>query len=227
MCYFAVPVSPRRVRRTLVALLAKCKKCPRQFWGLAISLSSPCDWSIMRRMGRGAYEHNYIRLNLPELEEQTIDPAPVSIALPAELAGQGPADGRPVLRREPGLARNARRRNGPDAANCFTSTRLSAAAKYTARASRAGAGGSRRRSRLTAMTRTSTATWPGFTGAWHLRVTLLCESGTLYVHLDWHAVHYVKGRAGPVIWAGAVSERDHLVLLRSLAHPLGLQAQTR
>ena len=42
-------------------------------------------------MGRGAYEHNYTQLNLPELTAETADPAPVALAVPADLTGQGPA----------------------------------------------------------------------------------------------------------------------------------------
>ena len=38
-------------------------------------------------MGRGAYEHNYTQLNLPELAVQTPDAAPVEVVLPVDLSG--------------------------------------------------------------------------------------------------------------------------------------------
>ena len=49
-----------------------------------------------------------------------------------------------------------------------------------------------RRSAPTATIETSTPTWRGFSGVSPLARDLLTDSGTLYVHLDWHAVHYIK-----------------------------------
>ena len=42
-------------------------------------------------MGRGAYEHNYTQLDLPELAVQEADAAPVAVPLAAELTGDGPS----------------------------------------------------------------------------------------------------------------------------------------
>jgi len=93
-------------------------------------------------MGRGAYEHNYTQLNLPELTAETADPAPVALAVPADLTGQGPA-----------------------AVDLYCAENRALLADQA-------------------------ESWAGRFQLIYLDPPF--ESGTLYVHLDWHAVHYVK-----------------------------------
>ena len=72
----------------------------------------------------------------------------------------------------------------------------------------------------------STTTWPGWSSRLAFCRDLLTESGTLYVHLDWHAVHYAKV-ALDRLFGREAAERDHLVLPRAVAHPQRVQAPAR
>jgi site-specific DNA-methyltransferase (adenine-specific) len=142
-------------------------------------------------MGRGAYEHNYTRLNLPELEAQTIDAAPVAIALPPELAGQGPATVDLYCAENLALLK-AQAANW--AARCqllYVDPPFGSGKVYSARVE-----GARGRQSQAVKAYRDDQDFDGYLAWLYRRLAfardLLCPSGTLYVHLDWHAVHYVK-----------------------------------
>lgn len=142
-------------------------------------------------MGRGAYEHNYTQLNLPELATEATDPAPVAIPLPADLAGTGPAavdlycaENLALLDRM--MSQWAGRFQLIYADPPFSSGKVYAARVDGARGQAAHAVAAYR----------DDQDFDAYL-AWLERRLAICRdlltpSGTLYVHLDWHAVHYVK-----------------------------------
>ena len=56
---------------------------------------------------------------------------------------------------------------------------------------------------------------------------LLAPTGTLYLHLDWHARRLCPPAARRNLWRRPPAQRDHLGLPRPLAHPHRLQPQAR
>jgi DNA modification methylase len=142
-------------------------------------------------MGRGADEHNYTRLDLPELACEGADVAPVAIPLAPELTGDGPAavdlycaDNRALLER---LAGDWAGRyhliylDPPFGSGKVYAARVAGAPGHQAQAIHAYRDD-----------RSFDAYLAWLTERLALMRDLLCDSGLLYVHLDWHAVHYVK-----------------------------------
>lgn len=142
-------------------------------------------------MGRGAYEHRYTELALSELRAAAVDPAPIALTLPAAFTGDGPptadvycAENRTLL------ARLADAWAGRFQL-IYLDPPFGTGKVYAARI-----GGERcRPARAVDAYRDDLAfdaylRWLGDRLA--LMRDLLHETGTLYVHLDWHAVHYVK-----------------------------------
>ena len=142
-------------------------------------------------MGRGAYEHNYTRLNLPELEAQTIDAAPLAIALPPELAGQGPATVDLYCAENLALLEAQAAKWAARCQLLYVDPPFGSGKVYSARVE-----GARGRQSQAVKAYRDDQDFDGYLAWLYRRLAfardLLCPSGTLYVHLDWHAVHYVK-----------------------------------
>ena len=140
-------------------------------------------------MGRGAFEHNYQALDLPELRSATPDQAPVAIALPDVTATDLPAvdlycgDNLDVGRWL--QAQGARFRL------IYLDPPFSSGKRYGARI--AGARGVKS---TVVAAYADDDDFDSYLGWLETRLAvareLLTDDGTLYVHLDWHAVHYVK-----------------------------------
>lgn len=142
-------------------------------------------------MGRGAYEHNYTRLDLPELTADVRDATPLAVPLSSELTGPGPAAVDLYCADNLALFDAL----GDRWANTFQLIYLDppfgSGKVYGARVG--GAPG--RQSQPVNAYRDDQA-FDAYL-AWLDRRLALCrdflaEGGTLYVHLDWHAAHYVK-----------------------------------
>jgi DNA modification methylase len=142
-------------------------------------------------MGRGAYEHNYVRLNLEALAAEADDHSPVPVPLSAELTGNGPvaadvycAENLPLLQAQ--AADWAGRFQVVYLDPPFGSGRV-----YAARVE--GALG--QQSQAVRAYRDD-QDFDAYLQWLYRRLAyardLLCATGTLYVHLDWHAVHYAK-----------------------------------
>lgn len=142
-------------------------------------------------MGRGAYEHNYTRLNLPELSGDSFDTGPVAIPLATELTGGGPitaavycADNLALLERLAGdwAGRFQLLYLDPP----FGSGKVYAARVAGRRGEQAAAVNAYR----------DDQDFDAYLVWLYRRLAfsrdLLADSGTFYIHLDWHAVHYVK-----------------------------------
>jgi DNA modification methylase len=146
---------------------------------------------MMPFMGRGAYEHNYTRLDLPELTSAAADAAPVRLALPRELTGQGSptadvycADNLPLL--ETMTSAWAGRFQ-----LIYLDPPFGSGKTYGARVA-----GSRGQASTAVDAYRDDRAFDDYL-AWLFRRLALCrdllaDSGMLYVHLDWHAVHYAK-----------------------------------
>ena len=142
-------------------------------------------------MGRGRYEHNYTRLNIPALSDAVRDPAPVEIPLAPELTGSGPPDARLYCAENRALLEL----KADDWAGQFQLIYLDppfgSGKAYAARVA-----GSRERQSRQVRAYRDDQDFDAYLGWLNERLAyvrdLLSESGTLYVHLDWHAVHYVK-----------------------------------
>jgi len=142
-------------------------------------------------MGRGTYEHNYTQLDLPELAIQEADAAPVAIPLAAELTGDGPAAVDVYCADNHALLEHA----AADWAGRFQLIYLDppfgSGKVYAARVA-----GSRGTQSQAIDAYRDDLTFDAYLEWLAQRLAfmrdLLCDSGTLYIHLDWHAVHYVK-----------------------------------
>jgi DNA modification methylase len=142
-------------------------------------------------MGRGAYEHNYTQLNLPELLSVEVDPAPVSIPLPPELSGAEP----PAV--DLYCAENLTLLEHMTAAwtgkfqLLYLDPPFGSGKVYAARVD-----GSRQQAAQSVDAYRDDRDFDGYLDWLKCRLAacrdLLSDTGTLYVHLDWHAVHYVK-----------------------------------
>lgn len=142
-------------------------------------------------MGRGAYEHRYTGLDLPELQAPTADSAPAPVALPATLAGDGPATADVYCAENRALLTRMADAWAGRFQLIYLDPPFGSGKVYAARI-----GGARNRpAQAVNAYRDDLAfdaylRWLGDRLA--LMRDLLHATGTLYVHLDWHAVHYVK-----------------------------------
>lgn len=142
-------------------------------------------------MGRGTYEHNYTRLNLPELATLTDDAAPVGVPLPAGLTGSGPAT--VDLYCAENLALFEQMTNGWASRFqlIYLDPPFGSGKVYRARVE-----GERGRTARALDAYRDDQAFDAYLAWLEPRLAacrdLLTPSGTLYVHLDWHAVHYVK-----------------------------------
>ena len=142
-------------------------------------------------MGRGRYEHNYTQLNIPDLLAEEIDNTPVEIPLGPELTGDQPpavelhcAENRALL--EPMADAWAGRFQ-----LIYLDPPFGSGKAYAARV--AGSRGRKsRRVRAYRDDQDFDAYLAWLNERLALARDLLNERGMLYVHLDWHAVHYVK-----------------------------------
>lgn len=142
-------------------------------------------------MGRGAYEHRYTQLDLPELRALAADAAPVALPLAATLIGDGPptadvycAENRALLMRQADAWAGRLQLiylDPPFGSGKVYAARIGGAHDRPARAIDAY----RDDLAFDAYLR-----W--LSDRLALMRDLLDATGTLYVHLDWHAVHYVK-----------------------------------
>ncbi len=142
-------------------------------------------------MGRGAYEHNYTQLNLPELAAVEYDPAPVAIPLAPELTGPGPATVDLYCAENMALWQHMTARWAGRFQVIYVDPPFGSGKTYAARVD----GGRGRRAQAVAAYRDD-QDFDAYLAWLNERLAacreLLAPSGTLYVHLDWHAVHYVK-----------------------------------
>lgn len=142
-------------------------------------------------MGRGAYEHNYTQLNLPELAAAECDPAPVSIPLPPALTGSGPATVDLYCAENMALWQYMTTRWAGRFQVIYVDPPFGSGKVYAARVD-----GARGRSAQTVAAYRDDQDFDGYLAWLNERLAvcrdLLAPSGALYVHLDWHAVHYVK-----------------------------------
>jgi|GEM_PF-1232866 len=142
-------------------------------------------------MGRGAYEHRYTQLDLPKLRAEAADTTPVALPLPANLTGDNPptadvycAENRALLEQMAGAWAGRFQLIYLDPP--FGSDKVYAARIDGERDRPAQAVDAYRDD----LTFDAYLHWLGERPA--LARDLLHATGTLYVHLDWHAVHYVK-----------------------------------
>ncbi len=145
----------------------------------------------MPRMGRGAYEHNYTQLNLPELAGAELDAAPVAIPLASELTGAGPAAVDLYCAENLALCQWMTAEWAGRFQLIYVDPPFGSGKVYAARV----AGAHDRVARAMTAYRDD-QDFDGYLAWLNERLAacrdLLAPSGTLYVHLDWHAVHYVK-----------------------------------
>lgn len=142
-------------------------------------------------MGRGAYEHNYTQLNLPALVEAVRDPAPAAIPLPAELVGSGPITADVYCAENLALLEQYAAAWAARFQLLYLDPPFGSGKVYAARVD----GDHGHHSQAVAAYQDNQS-FDDYL-AWLFRRLafardLLAETGTLYVHLDWHAVHYVK-----------------------------------
>ncbi len=142
-------------------------------------------------MGRGAYEQNYTQLNLPELAIDAVDATPTAVALSSDLTGPGPAAVDLYCADNLALLDAL---SGPWAGTfqlIYLDPPFGSGKVYSARVD--GAPG---RGAQPVDAYRDTQDFDAYLAWLDRRLAfcrdLLAASGTLYVHLDWHAVHYVK-----------------------------------
>lgn len=142
-------------------------------------------------MGRGAYEHNYKQLNLPALTEAVEDPAPVAIPLPDDLQGEGPAQVDLYCAENLALLEAQAAGWAGRFQLLYLDPPFGSGKTYEARVD-----GARGRLSQSVNAYRDDADFDAYLDWLYRRLArardLLTDSGTLYVHLDWHAVHYVK-----------------------------------
>lgn len=142
-------------------------------------------------MGRGAYEHNYTQLNLPELAAEAVDPSPVAVPLPAGLTGAGPAQVDLYCAENLALLEQMTTGWAGKFQLIYLDPPFGSGKVYRARVE-----GERGRPARAQDAYRDDQEFDAYL-AWLARRLAICRdlltlSGTLYVHLDWHAVHYVK-----------------------------------
>jgi DNA modification methylase len=140
-------------------------------------------------MGRGAYEHNYTRLNLPELAVEETDAAPV--AIPVAASGDGPAAIDVYCAENCDLLGQVAGGWAGRYQLIYIDPPFGSGKVYAARVA-----GERGRQAQAVHAYRDDQAFDAYLGWLAERLALmrelLCDSGTLYVHLDWHAVHYIK-----------------------------------
>lgn len=142
-------------------------------------------------MGRGAYEHNYTQLNLPALDEAAEDSAPVEVPLPDEVQGAGPVQVDLYCAENLALLELLAAGWSGRFQLLYLDPPFGSGKAYRARVD-----GARGRSSRAVDAYRDDADFDAYLGWLNRRLAyardLLHPQGTLYVHLDWHAVHYVK-----------------------------------
>jgi len=142
-------------------------------------------------MGRGTYEHNYLQLRLPELELAATDRAPVAISLPPALAGFGPINADLYCSDNLSLLELQAAAWSGRFQLLYLDPPFGSGKVYAARVE----GGHDRPARSVRAYRDD-QDYDTYLDWLFCRLAysrdLLHESGTLYVHLDWHVVHYAK-----------------------------------
>ncbi len=142
-------------------------------------------------MGRGTYEHNYTCLNLPELASDATDHEPVVVPLPPALAGSGPARIDLYCAENLALLEKVADQWHGRFQLLYLDPPFGSGKIYTARVD-----GSRHQPARAVPAYLDQQDFDTYLAWLYRRLAfardLLCESGTLYVHLDWHSVHYVK-----------------------------------
>jgi DNA modification methylase len=142
-------------------------------------------------MGRGAYEHNYTRLNLAALDEPAQDVAPVEIALPEGIGGDGPTQVEVYCAENLALLDLQAAAWAGSFQMLYLDPPFGSGKAYSARV-----GGARGRQSQAVNAYRDDGDFEAYLAWLYCRLAyardLLADSGTLYVHLDWHAVHYVK-----------------------------------
>jgi site-specific DNA-methyltransferase (adenine-specific) len=144
-----------------------------------------------RRVGRGAYEHNYTQWGLPDLASTVTDLEPVQMTLPRDWTATGPAQVDLYCAENLALLTARAEEWSGKFQLIYLDPPFGSGKAYRARIE--GAHG--RPSQVVNAYRDD-QDFDTYL-AWlfqRLKLTrdLLSDTGTLYVHLDWHAVHYVK-----------------------------------
>jgi DNA modification methylase len=142
-------------------------------------------------MGRGAYEHNYTQLNLAALATVVEDAAPVAVALADDLRGDGPAQVDLYCAENLALLEARADAWAGRFQLVYLDPPFGSGKTYQARID-----GDRGRPSQAVSAYRDDAGFDAYLDWLYRRLArardLLTDSGTLYVHLDWHAVHYVK-----------------------------------
>jgi len=142
-------------------------------------------------VGRGAYEHNYTQLNLPELAVEAVDPEPLRVALPPEWAPAGGAQVDLYCAENLALFAAMAERWAGVFQLVYLDPPFGSGKAYRARIE----GDHGRDSQVVGAYRDD-QDFETYLAWLYRRLAqvrdLLNDSGTLYLHLDWHAVHYVK-----------------------------------
>lgn len=142
-------------------------------------------------MGRGRYEHNYTRLDLPELASAVTDPAPAELALAPEFCGSGPATVDLYCAENLALLQRMASTWSGQFQLLYLDPPFGSGKVYVARIA-----GERGRQSEAVQAYRDDRSFDEYLGWLYRRLAfvrdMLTVTGTLYVHLDWHAVHYVK-----------------------------------
>lgn len=142
-------------------------------------------------MGRGAYEHNYTQLNLPELAAEGADPSPVAVPLPADLTGVGPTQMDLYCAENLALLERMTTEWAGRFQLIYADPPFGSGKVYRARVD-----GEQGRPARAQDAYRDDQDFDAYLAWLERRLAacrdLLTPSGTLYVHLDWHAVHYAK-----------------------------------
>jgi DNA modification methylase len=142
-------------------------------------------------MGRGAYEHNYTQLNLPELQSVEVDLAPVPVPLPPELTGAAAPAVDLYCAENLALLEHMTAAWAGKFQLLYLDPPFGSGKVYAARVD-----GTREKAAQSVDAYRDDRDFDGYLVWLTCRLAacrdLLADSGTLYVHLDWHAVHYVK-----------------------------------
>ena len=142
-------------------------------------------------MGRGAYEHNYTQLDLAGLQAADRDATPVEVPVPPELTGPDGAAVDLYCAESLSLLGLLRTRWAGRFQLIYLDPPFGSGKVYGARV-----GGERGRQSQAIRAYSDDQDFDAYLEWLVARLALmrdlLDDSGTLYVHLDWHAVHYVK-----------------------------------
>ncbi len=142
--------------------------------------------------GRGTYEHNYTQLNLPALAvTDAADAAPFAVPLPDGFSGAGPAEVALYCAENLALLEQLGAAWAGTMQLLYLDPPFGSGKAYQARVE-----GERGRQSAAVRAYRDDRDFDAYLTWLFRRLAfardLLTASGTLYVHLDWHAVHYVK-----------------------------------